>query len=130
MASPQGSDPSVRPWRLLSSHGLLLFYISMRPGCTVDDVSDGLSLTQRTVYSVVGDLRQAGFIDVRREGRVHHYSVNYGATVGHSFVPGGAELRHVLRLLANRTLAFLEADDGARSLRRSQEDTELKQRGA
>ncbi len=111
MPSSQGSDPSVRPWGLLSSHGLVLFYISVRPGCTVAEISDGLSVTPRTAYSTLGDLRKAGMVNVRREGRRHHYSVDYRAKVGHSVVPEGAELRHVLRFLLQRTLDVLDEDE-------------------
>jgi DNA-binding transcriptional ArsR family regulator len=112
MPSTQGPDaPSARAWRLLSSHGLVLFCISVRPGCTVSEISDSLALTHRSVYSVLGDLRRAGFVNVRKEGRRHHYNVNYGAIVGQSIVPEGAELRHVLRFLVNRTLVALDDDE-------------------
>ncbi len=111
MSSSQGSDLSVRPWRLLSSHGLVLFYISVRPGCTVAEISDGLSVTLRTVYATLGDLREAGMVDVRKEGRRHHYSVNYGAKVGQSVVLEGVELRHMLRFLLQRTLDLLDEDE-------------------
>jgi DNA-binding transcriptional ArsR family regulator len=109
----QASDHAVRPWRLLTSHGLILFYMGVRPGCTIADISSGLSLTPRTVYGILGDLRQAGMVDVRKEGRLHHYSVNYGAIVGHSVAPEGAQLRHVLRFLINRTLVLLDEDERA-----------------
>src|SRR3990172_7297975 len=102
MTSSRGSDPSVRPWRLLSSHGFVLFFLSLRPGCTVAEISDGLSLTRRSVWGTLGDLRRAGMIDVRKVGRRHHYTVNYGARVGVSVMSGGVELRHMLRFLANR----------------------------
>lgn len=111
MPASQGTDPSVRPWRLLSSHGSVIFYVSLRPGCTVAEIADGLSLTPRTVYSTLGDLRGVGLLNVRKEGRRHHYSVNYGGKVAQWLGPGGAELRHLLRLLANRTLAVLDEDD-------------------
>jgi len=112
MPSSQGSDSSVRPWRLLSAHGFVLFYIGLRPSCTVTDISDGLSLTPRSVYGTLGDLRRAGMIDIRKDGRRHYYSVNYGARVGLSVTAGGAELRHMLRFLANRTLRLLTEDEG------------------
>ena len=111
MVSPQGPDPAVRPWRLLSSHGLVLFYIGVRPGCTIKEICDGLSLTHRTVYGIVGELRQAGMVNVRKEGRRHRYSINYDAIVGHSVVPEGARLRHALRFLINRTLVLLDEDE-------------------
>ena len=111
MESSQGSDASARPWRILSSHGLVLFYIGVRPGSTIAEIGDGLSLTPRTVYSIVGDLRRADMVNVRKEGRRHHYSVNYDAIVGRSVVSEGGELRHVLRFLINRTLALLDEDE-------------------
>ncbi len=111
MPSPSGSNPPARSWRLLSSHGLILFYVSVRPGCTVADIADALSLTRRSVWGTLGDLRRAGMVDVRKEGRRHHYSANYDAPVGLSVLPEGVDLRTVLRFLANRTLRILgEAD--------------------
>ncbi len=111
MTSAQGSDPSVRPWRLLSSHGFVLFYVSLHPGCTVTEISDRLSLTRRSVWGTLGDLRRAGMIDARRVGHHHTYTVNYGARVGVSMMSGGVELRQMLRFLANRTLRLLTEDD-------------------
>ena len=111
MTPSQGSDPSVRPWRLLSSHGFVLFYVSLQPGCTVSEICDRLSLTRRSVWGTLGDLRRAGLIDVRRVGQHHTYTVNYGAKVGVSVMPGGTELRHMLRFLASRTLRVLAEDE-------------------
>ena len=135
MPATQGSDPSVRPWRLLTSHGLVLFYIGVRPDCTIQEISDGLSLTSRTVYGVVGELRSERMVNVRKDGRRHHYSVNYDTIVGHSVVQGGAELRHALRFLISRTLVLLDddEDEGHKTnlqAQGSQEEMELKQRGA
>jgi len=112
MSSSKGSDSAVRPWRLLSSHGFILFFVSLRPDCTVAEISDSLSLTRRSVWGTLGDLRRAGMINVRKEGRRHYYSVNYGARVGLSVMPeGGVELRLMLRYLANRTLRLLDDDE-------------------
>ena len=111
MPSSQESDLSVRPWRLLTSHGLILFYIGVRPGCVIAEISDGLSLTPRTVYSILGDLRRAGLVNAIKEGRRHHYSVNYDAIIGHSVVSEGAKLRHVLRFFIGRTLDLLDEDE-------------------
>ncbi|MFQ5472982.1 MAG: hypothetical protein ACE5FA_08885 [Dehalococcoidia bacterium] len=110
-SSQRRGSSSVRPWRLLSSHGLALFWISLRPGCTVAEISDGLSLTPRSVWGTVGDLRRAGMVNVRKDGRRHYYSVNYEGTVGRSIVPGGGKLRHVLRFLAERALRNLDEDE-------------------
>jgi len=75
-------------WHIWSSHGSVLFYIALHPGCTVVEMADGLFLTQRTIWGVVGDLRRAGMLNVRREGRRHHYSVNLDATFRHPTIQG------------------------------------------
>lgn len=65
--------------RLLCSHGGALFYIASHPDCTIDDLANGLFVTRRTVWGLVGELKRAGLISIRREGRRHHYSVKQGA---------------------------------------------------
>ena len=41
------------------------------------------------------DLRQAGMLEIRKNGRVHHYSVNLDAPLLHP-VLNGYSLRHVM----------------------------------
>jgi ketosteroid isomerase-like protein len=61
--------------RLLCSHGAALFYIASHRDCTVGDLADALVVTPRTVWGLVSELRRAGLINVRKEGRRHHYSI-------------------------------------------------------
>lgn len=63
-------------WRLFCSHGTVLFFIASHPGCTMREIAEALSLTQRTVWGLIGDLRRADLLLVTRRGRHHHYSVN------------------------------------------------------
>lgn len=63
-------------WYLFSGHGAVLSYIACRPGCTIREMADALSVTPRTVWSLVGRLRRAGMLKVELEGHRHHYSVN------------------------------------------------------
>lgn len=65
-----------KQWYLSSSHGALLFYIAANPDSTIADVARAMYLTRRTVWGIIGDLREAGMLSVRKEGRRHHYSVN------------------------------------------------------
>jgi predicted transcriptional regulator len=67
-------------WSLVSSHGIVLFYIACRPGCTVDDIAEALFLTPRTVWNLAGDLRRAGMLQIQREGHRHRYNVNLDAS--------------------------------------------------
>jgi hypothetical protein len=70
-------------WYIWSSHGTVLFYVALNPDCTIPEIADGLCLTQRTIWGVIGDLRRAGMLLVRRAGRRHHYAVNLDATFRH-----------------------------------------------
>ncbi len=70
-------------WYIWSSHGTVLFHVALNPGCTIAEIAEGLCLTQRTIWGVVGDLRRAGMLDITREGRRHRYSVKLDATFRH-----------------------------------------------
>lgn len=88
-------------WYLVSSHGSVLFYIATKPDCTIREIAHAMSLTRRTVWGIVGDLRRAGMLNVRKEGRRHHYTVNLDAPFLHPTL-GGYTLRPILSKLAER----------------------------
>ncbi len=82
-------------WYHVSSHGAVLFCIAADPGCTVTDLAETLCLTRRTIWGIVGDLRRAGMLEVRKDGRRHHYTVNLGAHFRHPTIKG-CTLGHVM----------------------------------
>ena len=88
-------------WYLVSSHGSVLFYIAVNPGCTIREIADDMALTQRTVWGLIGDLRRASMLQVDREGRRHHYTVNLDAPFKHPIL-NGISLRTVLSELVIR----------------------------
>ncbi len=69
--------------RMFSSQGLVLLLIALHPGITVKELADYLVLTYRTVWGLVGELRKAGLLKVRKKGRRHHYFVNVEAQFPH-----------------------------------------------
>jgi hypothetical protein len=75
--------PHQNGWYLWSSHGTVLFFIAANPACTINEIADGLSLTSRTIWGVVGDLRRAGMLTIEKEGRRHRYHVNLDAPFRH-----------------------------------------------
>ncbi len=93
-------------WYLVSSHGAILFYIAVSPGCTISEIADAMSLTRRTVWGVIGDLRRADMLDVRKEGRRHHYTVNLDAPFKHPVLNGFS-----LRLILGELVAQAERHD-------------------
>lgn len=62
-------------WSLLTNHGRLLVAIENEPGLRVRDMAERLELSERGVSLILRDLREAGYVTSRREGRRTHYSV-------------------------------------------------------
>lgn len=72
-----------REWHLLSAHGTVMFYIVYNQGCSIDDISNALYLTRRSVWGTIGDLRRAAMVVVHKEGRKHRYYANFDAQLRH-----------------------------------------------
>jgi DNA-binding transcriptional ArsR family regulator len=62
-------------WSLLTNHGRLLLAIENEPGLPVRDMAQRLRLSERGIASMLRDLREAGYVDSRREGRRVFYCV-------------------------------------------------------
>jgi DNA-binding transcriptional ArsR family regulator len=85
----------IRTFYLVSSHGAVLFHVAVNPDCTINEIAEAMALTRRTVWGLIGDLRRAGMLHVRKEGRRHHYTVNLDAPFLHPSL-SGYHLRAVL----------------------------------
>lgn len=95
-------------WYLVSSHGAVVFYIAVNPGCTIKQIAEDMSLTQRTVWGLIGDLRRADMLTVERRGRRHHYTVDLEADFRHPIIKGFS-LRVILgELVAKHANGSLE----------------------
>jgi DNA-binding transcriptional ArsR family regulator len=62
-------------WSLLTNHGRLLLAIENEPGLRVRDMAERLELSERGVALILRELREAGYVTSRREGRRVFYSV-------------------------------------------------------
>jgi|GEM_PF-2285688 DNA-binding transcriptional ArsR family regulator len=102
-------------WYLVSSHGAVLFYIAVHPECTIRQIADDMALTQRTVWGLIGDLRRAEMLNVRRDGRRHHYTVNLDAPFRHPILTD-LTLRTVLGGLVERGPEDMQRSTGASGL--------------
>ena len=102
MKNNNGSNMIHNHWYLVSSHGAVLFYIAVHPECTIRQIADEMALTQRTVWGLIGDLRRADMLNVRRDGRRHHYTVNLEAPFRHPIIKD-LTLKTVLGELVDRT---------------------------
>lgn len=61
---------------LFTARGRLLIQVVDKPGTTVKELSKDLFLTKRSVWGMIGELRDAGYLAVRKKGRTHHYTVS------------------------------------------------------
>jgi predicted transcriptional regulator len=100
----------VGTFYLVSSHGAILFHIAVNPDCTINEIAEAMALTQRTVWGLIGDLRRAGMLHVRKQGRRHHYAVNMDAPFLHPSVNG-----YALRALLGQVVAPAAQDRAAAS---------------
>jgi DNA-binding transcriptional ArsR family regulator len=82
-AGPGGVMP---PWTILSSHGLVLFFVAANPDATLRETALALGLTERRVSGVVRDLASAGMVCIERRGRNNHYVLNPEARLPHPTV--------------------------------------------
>ena len=90
-----------RDWYLVSSHGSILFHIAANPDATVQDLAEDLSLTYGTVSGLIGDLRRADMLYVRKSGHRHYYWVDLEAPFHHPTIRG-YRLRDVVGKLVKR----------------------------
>ena len=63
-------------WTLLSNHGHVLVCIASDPHMRLRDVAEKVGITERAVQKIVKDLQQAGYIEVRKQGRCNRYRIN------------------------------------------------------
>lgn len=77
-----------RPWSLWSRQGSVLLYIALNPDSTVREIAASMGLTQRAIWEHIGDLRRAGMIETRKDGRRNHYRVNLDGPFKHPTIAG------------------------------------------
>ena len=68
---------------LISSHGLVLFYLMRFNESTMKEAAACLELTERRVAAIISDLVDAKYLQIQREGRRNRYSINTQATFRH-----------------------------------------------
>jgi hypothetical protein len=75
--------PATVDWSLLSPQGHVLFYIALCPGSTTKDIARSLGRTERQIWSNIHSLKEGGMLNVRRNGRRHHFTINFDAPLLH-----------------------------------------------
>lgn len=90
-------------WSLLSPQGRVLFYVALCPACSVEEIAKALTLTERSVWTIVRSLRRMDMIRYKRDGRRHRYTINLDAPLLTPTIEG-LTLRSVLGNLADEEM--------------------------
>jgi hypothetical protein len=69
----------MRPFGLLTNHGLALSCIAHDPGVRMRDIAADVEITERAAQRIVADLIDAGYLGRERVGRRNRYTVRAGS---------------------------------------------------
>jgi hypothetical protein len=64
-------------WSFLTKHGQALLCIAHDPGVRLRDIAETLGITERSAYSIVSDLSDAGYVLKEKDGRRNRYVVQH-----------------------------------------------------
>jgi len=86
----------------LTNHAFVLIHIARNPRATLREIARKTKLTERTVYKIVRDLEEDGYVVKRKDGRRNIYSLNEENILSHRLFGSltVAELVSVLGTLA------------------------------
>jgi uncharacterized membrane protein len=62
-------------WSFLTNHARVLLRIAEDPGARLRDIAASLGITERSAYSIVTDLTDAGYVVKIKDGRRNRYQV-------------------------------------------------------
>jgi hypothetical protein len=93
------ADPVPRSWTLLTNHGRLLLLITAHPDARLRDLAAQAGITERAAGSIVGDLQDAGYVTVNRQGRRNTYVVHPDQPFRHP-AEAGHDVGELLRVFA------------------------------
>ncbi len=62
-------------WSFLTNHARVLVCIAHDPGVRLRDIARTLDITERSAYSIVTDLTEAGYMVKDKDGRRNRYQI-------------------------------------------------------
>jgi DNA-binding transcriptional regulator PaaX len=71
-------------WTFLSNHGHVVVQIAKHPDIKIADLAVLVGVTERHARAIVNDLRDAGYIEVRKDGRRNSYRVIQSKPLRHA----------------------------------------------
>ena len=96
------ADKPTHAWTFLSNHAHVLIFVLSNPDARLRDIANAVGITERFAHSVVGDLVDAGYLAVERQGRRNIYSVNESLTFRHP-LESHVQVRELLDIFSQAT---------------------------
>ena len=62
-------------WTFLTTHARVLLLVARDPGVRLRDIADSLDITERSAFSIVSDLVEAGYVIKEKDGRRNRYHI-------------------------------------------------------
>lgn len=62
-------------WAFLTNHARALVRIAHDPDVRLRDLADALEVTERSAYTIVSDLADAGYVIKEKDGRRNRYQI-------------------------------------------------------
>lgn len=71
-------------WTFLTNHSHVLLCLARSRTMLMRDIANEVGITERAVQSIIADLRDEGFVSLRREGRRNAYEIRAQRHLKHS----------------------------------------------
>jgi len=65
----------VVSWSFLTSHARVLLLVAHDPGVRLRDIAASLGITERSAFSIITDLVEAGYVIKEKDGRRNRYHI-------------------------------------------------------
>jgi hypothetical protein len=62
-------------WTFLTSHARVLLLVAHDPGVRLRDIAASLDITERSAFSIISDLVEAGYVIKEKDGRRNRYHI-------------------------------------------------------
>jgi len=70
-------------WTFITNHAAVLTLLGREDNLTARKIGSQLNITTRTVYRIIRDLEQEGYIKKSKDGRENRYTVNQTLPLRH-----------------------------------------------
>jgi DNA-binding MarR family transcriptional regulator len=67
---------SDRHWTFITNHAAVLTLLAREENLTARKIASELNITTRTVFRIIQDLEEGGYVTVSKQGRENRYAVN------------------------------------------------------